>query len=39
MFGKVCDIDSDTFIRIIRNRDSYSFDSYTGYYRKFIHTY
>lgn len=39
LFGKVYDEDSDTFIRIIRNRDSYSFDSYTGYYRKLIHTY
>ena len=33
-FNRVYDIDSETFIRIIRNRNSYSFDSYTGYYRK-----
>ena len=33
-FNRVYDIDSETFIRIIRNRNSYSFDSYTGYYPK-----
>ncbi len=38
-FGGVCGVDSETFIRIIRNRNSYTFDSYTGYYRKGVVNY